>query len=379
MEKFNQFEIKKEKAFINKEKLECMHNDFSDFFAEKGVKGVPPFSLIPEDDNTLLLTNSTMAPFKDDIAMEKLPENGIFLIQQCLRSNDQNALFVENANIVWPSYFFMMGVLISPEKGDFLLKSTIDFFDRLKIPKDLIYIKTSDKFKKINMMLDNIFNRENILFNTENDYFYDWEYGISGIKGNGLTFCYKQKNGNIYDLGNIISFVRDNRIIGWEMAMGTENFIAAVEEKNVFQTSMISDVVEYKDSVDFRKIEDSVVCLIEMINEGISPSAKREGFILRKYIKASTILQSKVPYLNIKDIIEKYCFLRKYDCGKILEVYEKEKNRQQEEKEKNKKRFLSYYFKNKENANINWVDIGLESFSLAKDEVNNIIYDSKKE
>ncbi len=103
--------------------------------------------------------------------------------------------------------------------------------------------------------------------------------------GEGVTFALIH-DGQEYDIGNIICFIKDNEIIGWESAFGSEVLVAASKKISPFETSVICDVLKYEDSPDFRKFADSLMSTIEIINIGVLPSNKKEGFILRKYIKA---------------------------------------------------------------------------------------------
>ncbi|MBK5093229.1 MAG: alanine--tRNA ligase, partial [Actinobacteria bacterium] len=69
-------------------KSEEIRQTFIDFFAERGHRVVPGFSLVPNDP-TLLLTNAGMVQFKPYFLREEEPPYGrAASVQKCLRTTD---------------------------------------------------------------------------------------------------------------------------------------------------------------------------------------------------------------------------------------------------------------------------------------------------
>ena len=59
------------------------------FFESKNHLRLPSFSLIPKNDNSLLLINSGMAPLKPYFTgQEKPPRNRVTTCQKCIRTGD---------------------------------------------------------------------------------------------------------------------------------------------------------------------------------------------------------------------------------------------------------------------------------------------------
>ena len=77
------------------------------FFEEKGHMRLPSFSLIPKDDNTLLLINAGMAPMKKYfLGQETPPAKRVCTCQKCLRTGD-----IENVGVTdrHGTFFEMLG------------------------------------------------------------------------------------------------------------------------------------------------------------------------------------------------------------------------------------------------------------------------------
>ena len=67
--------------------LNELREKYLSFFEEKGHLRLPSFSLIPKDDNSLLLINSGMAPMKKYFTGEVTPpRKRVTTCQKCIRT-----------------------------------------------------------------------------------------------------------------------------------------------------------------------------------------------------------------------------------------------------------------------------------------------------
>lgn len=75
--------------------LNELREKYLSFFESKGHLRLPSFSLIPKDDNSLLLINSGMAPMKKYFTGEVTPpRRRVTTCQKCIRTGD-----IENVGI----------------------------------------------------------------------------------------------------------------------------------------------------------------------------------------------------------------------------------------------------------------------------------------
>ena len=69
--------------------LNELREKFLEFFESKGCLRLPSFSLVPKDDNSLLLINSGMAPMKKYFTGEVTPpRKRVTTCQKCIRTPD---------------------------------------------------------------------------------------------------------------------------------------------------------------------------------------------------------------------------------------------------------------------------------------------------
>ncbi|MDQ5983061.1 MAG: Alanine--tRNA ligase [Eubacteriales bacterium SKADARSKE-1] len=87
--------------------LNELREKFLSFFESKGHLKLPSFSLIPKDDNSLLLINSGMAPMKKFFTGEATPPRArVTTCQKCIRTPDIERVGVTARHI---TYFEMLG------------------------------------------------------------------------------------------------------------------------------------------------------------------------------------------------------------------------------------------------------------------------------
>ena len=69
--------------------LNELREKFLEFFESKGCLRLPSFSLVPKDDNSLLLINSGMAPMKKYVTGEVTPpRKRVTTCQKCIRAKN---------------------------------------------------------------------------------------------------------------------------------------------------------------------------------------------------------------------------------------------------------------------------------------------------
>jgi alanyl-tRNA synthetase len=120
--------------------INAIRQAFLDFFESKDHLVRPSFSLIPKDDNSLLLINSGMAPLKPFFAGTRVPPNKrMATSQKCIRTGD-----IENVGKTarHATFFEMLGNF---SFGDYFKKEAIRWSwefstEYLKLPEEKIWV-----------------------------------------------------------------------------------------------------------------------------------------------------------------------------------------------------------------------------------------------
>ena len=120
--------------------LNDLREKFLSFFESKGCLRLPSFSLVPKDDNSLLLINSGMAPMKKYFTGEVTPpRKRVTTCQKCIRTPD-----IERVGITarHGTFFEMLGNF---SFGDYFKREATawawEFFTKvLEMPADKLYV-----------------------------------------------------------------------------------------------------------------------------------------------------------------------------------------------------------------------------------------------
>ena len=302
--------------------LNELRESFLSFFESKGHLRVPSFSLIPNNDKSLLLINSGMAPMKKFFTGEEIPpRNRVCTCQKCIRTPDLERV---GHTARHGTYFEMLGNF---SFGDYFKQEAIpwawEFLTvTLEIPSDLLWPSVYEQDDEAYAIWrDKIGVPENHIVKLgKADNF--WEHGTGpcgpcseiyfdrGLKyGCGSPDCkpgcdcdrFMEIWNNVFSQfdndgkGNYTELKQKNIDTG----MGLERLACVLQGvDNLFEVDTVRRILDTvceiagktygadkKNDISIRVVTDHIRSSTFMIADGVIPSNEGRGYVLRRIIR----------------------------------------------------------------------------------------------
>ena len=283
-----------------------LRKKFLEFFKSKGHAIVPSSSLLP-DDPSVLLTTAGMQQFKKYYTGEADPmrdfrSKSTASVQKCFRTSDIDEVGDERHN----TFFEMLGNF---SFGGYFKKEAIsygkDFFDSIGLEIEYVTVFAGDKnvpFDEESFNFwENLGIRDIRKCGREDNF---WgptgaegpcgpttEIYINGVEVWNIVFneFYQQKDGTLEKL----------KTPGVDTGMGLERLAMVSQGKrNIFETDLflpILDVLPGTISEKQRRIiSDHLRASAFLLSDGVSPSNKEAGYILRRLLRRALVYE----YIN---------------------------------------------------------------------------------
>ncbi len=302
--------------------LHEIRKEYLDFFREKEHLVAPSFSLVPQNDKSLLLIGAGMAPIKRYFTGEATPPNKrMATCQKCIRTGD-----IDNVGKTarHATFFEMLGNF---SFGDYFKKEAIGWAwefltERLELnPDDLwvtVYLDDDEAHEIWNKTIG--VPQERIVRLGKKDNFWELEVGPSGpcseiYVDRGLEFgCGHEdcKPGcdcdRFLEVWNLVftQFDKDEKGVyhplpnpNIDTGMGLERIASIMEATdNIFEIRAINDILQKivntahyqygtnpdKD-VSVRVITDHTRAMTFLVSDGVLPSNEGRGYVLRRLIR----------------------------------------------------------------------------------------------
>ena len=302
--------------------LNDLREKYLSFFESKGHLRLPSFSLVPNNDKSLLLINSGMAPMKKFFTGEvEPPRNRVCTCQKCIRTPDLERV---GHTARHGTYFEMLGNF---SFGDYFKNEAIPWAwefltETLEIPGDLLWpsvYENDDEAYAIWRDKIGVPEAHIVRLGKEDNF---WEHGSGpcgpcseiyfdrGLKyGCGSPDCkpgcdcdrFMEIWNNVFSQfnndgnGNYTELAQKNIDTG----MGLERLACVMQGvDNLFEVDTVRALLdrvceiagkkygaENDDDVSIRVITDHTRSATFMISDGVIPSNEGRGYVLRRIIR----------------------------------------------------------------------------------------------
>ncbi len=340
--------------------LNDLREKYLSFFESKGHLRLGSFSLVPNNDKSLLLINSGMAPMKKYFTGEVTPpRNRVTTCQKCIRTPDLERV---GHTARHGTYFEMLGNF---SFGDYFKNEAIQWAWEfltvtLEISKDLLWPSVYEEDDEAYAIWrDKIgVDEKHIVRLGKADNF--WEHGTGpcgpcseiyfdrGIKyGCGSKDCkpgcecdrYMEIWNNVFsqfnNMGDGTYTELEHKNI--DTGMGLERLACVMQDvDNMFEVDTIRNIIntvcaisgktygeDSKNDISIRAVTDHSRAATFMISDGIMPSNEGRGYVLRRLIRRAA-RHGKMLGINRPFLVEMCEAVIKENKGAYTELAEKE-------------------------------------------------------
>ena len=301
-----------------------LRKEYLNFFGyKKNHTVLKSFSLIPEDDESLLLINAGMAPLKKYFTGEKkMKNNRATSSQRCIRTGDIERVGITERH---GTFFEMLGNF---SFGDYFKREAIhwayEFLTvNLEIDKNLLWVSVYENDDEaFDIWHDEIgIAKDRILRFGKEDNFWELEVGPCGpdseiFVDRGIEKAVDENDnrpGNdnsdrFMEVWNLV-FTQFNKNANKEYiplahpnidtGMGLERMAMVLQNKdNIFEVDVNQNIIKEieelsnkkykenkKDDISIRVIADHAKAMTFMVSDGIQPSNEKRGYVLRRLIR----------------------------------------------------------------------------------------------
>lgn len=304
--------------------LSEMRSSFSGFFKRLGYNTHPDGHPIASTANPqqLSFVNCSMAPYIAEL--ETNHANGGYSIHEAtvqpavrLNSHNEEGLL---ANPQWITSFDMAGVITSTTPMFEVTQQVNNYLTREVgvEARKLHYIVNPDDTVNLRGLLKAGIPSDRIHFQKENNkILVDWDYGVPGLAGTGITICYVDDEAQLNDINvladrqflNIISITKYNDgaqstdlVTPFiDMGFGVERLLSLLQETSPFELGDRKEIKEMvvkaaKTKIGIDQVTDQRILTLTdhlhtaklLLDQGIKPSrrdATKRGHLLAKLLK----------------------------------------------------------------------------------------------
>lgn len=291
MANFNDLLISAFDDIDDKSFLRRLRNEFSaqfqSFFLQNGFFQAAAGNLVPANDKSVLFTGSTITTFKPVLLSGRISSNGLFMIQNCLRTQNAGQMHEDSFVPIWSSMFLSTGTL---SRYDDLEKVSGLFWgfltERLRLNPDSIRINIAASDTDLVAPWKDLGLARHLVFDTKEPVYYTHKFGIDGVTGRNCNIAIRGAYSDEFrDIGNIIVIESGDRKLGVEMAFGVETAISRILSlPTPIHAAPIAEFLSPSTNEEL-KIADAVAASTFILRSGIKPVADGRGRVLRSYLQ----------------------------------------------------------------------------------------------
>lgn len=168
---------------------------FEKFFTSKGNRQVPGVDVSnPGIDPSVYFIGSPISVLKPFILEENIPEEGLCITQDCIRTRNTKTLDDASSHPRWGSCFTGLISLRRYEDRETALRDSIEYLlVKLRIPLDNVAIRISSEDRDLVGLLDRVECPIRRIFDDKPAVYYAHKYGMGEIVGRNFNYVLRQE------------------------------------------------------------------------------------------------------------------------------------------------------------------------------------------
>lgn len=280
----------------SREYAESLIKNFKDHYALLGYQEEPPKKISSGIDQTVLFIGSGISVLKPYILENKIPSPGIFITQNCIRTQNVKGLLNDNYSPAWGSYFTNIELIAPPERLYASCNETFDFFEkRLGISPANMLIRINSSDTDLMDLCIQRYGKGILEINSRNQEYYRHKIGVNGVLGRNFNLALRNPDSNnFFDIGNFIIHERHNKKFFVEIGFGTTTILKELYGLDHVQDCMPVIGLTTENKVIKRKFEDAIVTSVVLLREGLQPFGRdNRNRILKQYIRSLSYFRAK--------------------------------------------------------------------------------------
>ena len=302
---------KEDSAERNIAEAEKIATHFLQHFDEYGAKQVDSVPVSSAIDSTVRFVGSHISVLKNYIESDQLPEKGVYMVQDCVRTRNAKYLLDDEFNPKWGSYFKSLGVLVPAEQLQDLVSSSVQFLvDKLGIDKEDICVRVNSGDVDLFTVAKEVLGEESVEVDTQAESYYRHKIGMENVVGRNFNFAIRGGSGEFSDVGNVIVLEKDDQPHSVELALGVSTILKETDSlEHVLDATPVIGLktVEGITEAQERKLHDCIVFSVLLFQENMRPiGGDNRNRILKKYTQAMSYFRLQLG-LSLEDI---YGFLK---------------------------------------------------------------------
>lgn len=313
---------------FNQGELSRVTTEFTQQFEAAGYQVEIPVGIASGIDPSVRLIGAPISVLKPYLTQSETLENGIYIVQNCIRTHNLRTLLELDKPQEYGSFFTGLGALAVASETPALFQETSNLlFDRLKIDPN-------DAFVSVCSMDGDFVDAasQNGVYEVRPDVmkapYYRHEYGVEGVFGRNSSYWVKNSvSGEFEDIGNVIIIENeDGDSLGVEFAFGDTTLVKQMQGLEHVTDAYRLRLSDSKIPKNIRiRLEDCIVTSMALASENLQPGARNnQTRILRSYIKGLSLfrrladLDSDTLGTKLEEYEEGYFPFNAKNSGKLV-------------------------------------------------------------